>query len=357
MWSDTAISRLFGVAFPIVQAPMAGGADTPALVAAVSEAGGMGSIGAAYLQPEAIREQIRATRRLTQRPFAVNLFALPPNEEVPDKIARGRALLESWRNRFSLADELPAIGMPDFAAQLAVVLEEKPAVFSFVFGRISPEQRAALKQAGIKVVGTATTAAEAKQLEADGVDAICAQGSEAGAHRGSFLAPFEDSMVGLMALVPTALDRIRIPMIAAGGIMDGRGIAAALTLGAEGVQMGTAFLVTEESGASPAWKNAILNQGFDSTKVTRAFSGRPARGIRNAMMTELDKYERELPGFPAMNTLTRGIRNAAAKAGDAEALSLWAGQAASLARPMPAGELLRLLARETSDRFDRGFQG
>jgi nitronate monooxygenase len=214
-----------------------------------------------------------------------------------------------------------------------------------------------LKQAGIVVVGTATTVPEAIRLEEDGVDAIAAQGAEAGAHRGSFLAAFENSMVGTMALVPAMVDSVRVPVIAAGGIMDGRGIAAALMLGAAGVQLGTAFLACPECGASEAWKKKLLEQQADATEITRAFSGRPARGIRNRFMAEIGARQGELPAFPALNSLTRGIRGAAAKQGDPEALSLWAGQGAPLARQLPAAELLRTLIDETSKRLDEGFQG
>ncbi len=357
MWPDTPVIRLFGTAVPIVQAPMAGEPDRPELTAAVSNAGGLGSAGLAYLQPDALRERIRAVRRLTDRPFAVNLFAPTQGDAAPEKIARARALLAPLRAKHGVPDEAPNVSMPDFDAQLAVVVEEKPAVLSFTFGKLSAQQISRLKSAGIVVVGSATTVPEAEALEATGVDAIVAQGAEAGAHRGSFLAPFADSLVGLMALVPSMVDRVRIPVIAAGGIMDGRGIAAALMLGAAGVQLGTAFLVSAESGASPSWKNAILNLTSDRTRVTRVYSGRPARGIRNEMMETLEPHAEDLPGFPAMNGLTRAIRSAAAKAGDSDAQSLWAGQGAVLARALPAGDLLRVLSDETGRRLDEGYRG
>lgn len=357
MWSDTPINRLFGTTLPVVQAPMAGEPDRAELAAAVSEAGGLGSIGVAYSQPDAIRAAIGAVRRLTDRHFAVNLFIPTPTETEPEKFQKARSLLAPWRARYGLPDEAPAVGMPDFDAQLAVVLEEKPAVFSFTFGSLTPGQVSALKAAGIVIVGTATTVPEAERLEAEGVDAIVAQGAEAGAHRGTFLAPVSESLVGLMALVPAMVDRVKVPVLAAGGIMDGRGIAAALMLGAAGVQLGTAFLVSHESGASAIWKNSILMQRADQTAVTRIFSGRYARGIRNGMMAALEPHEPELPGFPAMNALTRPVRDAGGKAGDAEALSLWAGQGAPLARTMPAGALLRLLSLETSQQLDKGLHG
>ncbi|MDB5397917.1 MAG: nitronate monooxygenase [Rhodospirillales bacterium] len=357
MWPDTAIIRLFGTAVPIVQAPMAGEPDRAELTAAVSNAGGLGSAGVAYLQPDAIRERIHAIRALTQRPFGVNLFAPVTSDMSPAKIARARELLAPLRTAYGL-DDMPAVTtMPDFEAQLAVVLEEKPAVLSFTFGCPTPEQIRRVRAAGIVAVGSATTVPEAQALEAAGVNAVVAQGTEAGAHRGSFLAPFDDGLIGLMALVPAMVDRMKIPVIAAGGIMDGRGIAAALMLGATGVQLGTAFLVSEESGASASWKNAILELDSDHTRVTPIYSGRPARGIQNTMMEILSPFAEELPGFPAMNSLTRAIRVAAAKGGDPDGQSLWAGQAAPLARAMPAGDLLRILSEETGRRLDEGFRG
>jgi nitronate monooxygenase len=358
MWPDTPVIRLFGTAVPITQAPMAGETDRPALTAAVSNAGGLGSIGGAYLAPDALRERIRAVRALTDRPFAVNLFIpVGDEDEPPERIARAETLLAPWRARYGIGDDRPALGMPDFAAQFAVVLEERPAVFSFTLGRLSPDRIRALRAADIVAVGAATTVPEAEALESDGVDAIVAQGAEAGGHRGSFLAPVDHSLIGLMALIPAMVDRVGVPVIAAGGIMDGRGIAAALMLGAQGAQLGTAFLVTPESGAPEAWKTAILTGAADATLVTRIYSGRHARGVRNAMMDDLEKNVAELPGFPAMNGLTRGIRGAAGKVGDTDGLSLWAGQAAPLARALPAGNLVRVLSLETSQRLDEGFQG
>jgi nitronate monooxygenase len=353
MWSETPITRLFGTELPIIQAPMAGETDRPALVAAVSAAGGLGSIGAAYDQPQIIREKIRAVRALTDRPFGVNLFAPTEDDARPDAIAHAQALLAPWRRQYGLSDSLPNLAMPDFAAQLAIVLEERPAVFSITFGSLPPERVAALKSAGIRVVGTATTVPEAIRLEQDGMEAIVAQGAEAGGHRGAFLGAFAESQIGLMALVPAMADRVRVPVIAAGGIMDGRGIAAALMLGAAGAQLGTAFLASPESGASAVWKRTVLAQPADATAVTRVYSGRPARGVRNRFMIEMEAHSAALPGFPAMNALTRAIRSAAAAAGDRGPLSLWAGQGAPLARALPAGELILMLARETTDKVSK----
>lgn len=356
MWPNTEVARLIGVAAPIIQAPMAGEPDRPELTAAVSQAGGLGSLGCAYDQPETIRAKIAAVRALTDRPFAVNLFASVTPETDAERIAFGRTALAERRTRMGVADTEPVLTMPDFDAQLAVVAAERPAVFSFTFGALGAERITSLKQAGLVVIGTATTVPEAERLAADGVDAIVAQGAEAGAHRGTFLGAPAESLIGTMALVPAMVDRVSVPVIAAGGLMDGRGIAAALMLGAAGVQMGTAFLPTEESGAAPAWKDALLQCRADRTSVTTVFSGRHARGIRNAMMRELSQKEHELPGFPAMNSLTRGIRSAASRSGDADSMSLWAGQGATLARAMRAGDLVRLLVEETGRRLAEGLK-
>jgi nitronate monooxygenase len=211
----------------------------------------------------------------------------------------------------------------------------------------------AIKARGMFVMGTATTVAEAVSLETAGVDAIVAQGSEAGGHRGTFAGPFEAGLVGTMALVPQVVDAVSLPVIASGGIMDGRGIAAALALGAQAVQMGTAFLTCHEAGIPDAYKEAILKAHEDETRLTRAFSGRPARGIVNRFMTEIDRTAESILPFPLQNALTRPLRSAAAKQGRAEFLSLWAGQAVRLARRQPAAELVARLVKETEQAIGR----
>lgn len=353
MWTDSRLRQLLSVEHPLFQAPMAGGTGTPALAAAVSEAGGVGSLGAAYLSPEALRQAVREVRARTARPFGVNLFTpLPPPPLEPASLAAADVLLAPSRAELRLGPRTaaPAAG-PDFQAQLQVVLEERPALFSYTFGRLPPGTVRALQEAGIRVAGTATTVAEARLLEEDGVDFLVAQGAEAGGHRGTFLGAFEDAMVGTLALVPLVCDAVRVPVVAAGGIMDGRGVVACLALGAAGVQLGTAFIPCAESGASAAYRRAVCGAAAESTRLTRAFSGRPARGIRNRMMEELDPHAAALPPYPWLNALTREIRAAAAKADRPEFLSLWAGQGASLARPRPAAELVRELLEDTARRL------
>lgn len=343
-----------GIRHPVIQAPMAG-STTPELVAAVSNAGGLGSLGAAYLSPEDIAAQIAAVRRLTDRPFAVNLFAGGRDEARlgsvrPEELAPMLALLERWHAALGLpAPAVPPVPADRFDAQLEAVLAADVPIFSFTFGIPAPAALAALARRGTIVIGTATTVAEARALEAAGVHAVVTQGSEAGAHRGTFLGSFESALVGTMALVPQVVDAVSVPVIASGGIMDGRGIAAARALGAAGVQLGTAFLVCDESGAPEAHKAAVLAARDDATAVTRAFSGRPARGVVNRFMRDVDAGRIPIPPFPLQNALTRPMRGAGAKRGDGDALSLWAGQGAPMARRLPAGELVARLVRESAD--------
>ncbi len=349
MLPKTRSTEVWGIEHPIVQAPMAGGPTTPELVAAVSNAGGLGSLGAAYLPPEKIREEVRKIRDLTQAPFAVNLFVPAPFEADPQQIERSERLLEPYRRELGLEPAKPGPQtryLEDFDEQLAVVIEERVPVFSSTFGSLPSAEVERLKENGSKVVGTATTVEEGKKLQAEGVDAVVAQGAEAGGHRGTFLGEFGTSMVGTMALVPQMVDALAVPVIASGGIADGRGIAAALCLGAQAAQMGTAFLACEESGAHPSYKAAVLEATEDGTAITRAFSGRPARGIRNRLLLELAEHEGEIAPYPVQNALTQGIRAAARKQDRPEFMSLWAGQAVRLVRPTKAAELVRSVVDE-----------
>jgi nitronate monooxygenase len=256
--------------------------------------------------------------------------------------------------RFNAELQLPPPTLPVFTGDLfeekiQAVLDGGASVFSFTFGIPSIEAMQALKARGVYVMGTATTVDEAIALERAGVDAVVAQGSEAGAHRGTFDGPFEAAMIGTMALVPQVVDAVKVPVVASGGIMDGRGIAAALALGASAVQMGTAFLTCDEAGIAEAYKEAILKAREQDTRVTRAFSGRPARGILNRFMEETDSVAESgaiLP-YPLQNMLTRPMRNAAAKQQRAGYLSLWAGQGVRLARRQSVKDLIGRLADET----------
>lgn len=355
MESKTRATETLGIEHPVIQAPMAGGVTTPELVAAVSGAGGLGSIGAAFLSARALREVVRKTRELTDRPFAVNLFVPRPFGEAPERVERANELMEPYRDELGIERPERMDGYaPPFEEQFEVVLEEEVPVFSFTFGALGPGLVGRLKENGTTVAGTATTVEEARRLEADGADLVVAQGAEAGGHRGTFLSGFEEAMVGTMALVPLVADAVTVPVVAAGGIMDGRGLAAALALGAGAVQMGTAFLVCEESGAHPSYKEAVLGAAEDRTVVTRAFSGRPARGIENRFLREMRGHEEELPPYPVHNAWTKDIRDAALEQDRPEFMSLWAGQAARLGRPMPAAELTRRVIEEAAAVRRRG---
>jgi nitronate monooxygenase len=354
MW-QTALTRRLGLAHPILAAPMAGGGTTPELVAAVSAAGGLGFLAAAYLQPPEILAAAAAVRARTARPFGINLFAPLPRPEPPADPGPALARLAGYHAELGLpAPTLPTAAVFKFGEQLEACLECGAAVLSFTFGILPDEAMAAVRSRGMLSVGTATTVEEAVRLAAAGVDAVVAQGSEAGAHRGSFAESFETSMVGTLALVPQTVDALRVPrvpVIASGGIMDGRGIAAALALGASAVQMGTAFLTADEAGIPEAYKAAILRARENETRITRAFSGRPARGIVNRFMAEVEGgsagADAILP-YPLQNDLTRPLRGAAARQGREEFLSLWAGQGVRLARRQPAGELVARLVEETA---------
>jgi nitronate monooxygenase len=352
----TRLSQRFDLVLPVIQAPLAGGGDTPDLVLAVCEAGALGFIGAAYLAPEEIDAVSRSVRSRTSRPFGINLFTpLPP----PDPPRNPRPALERVAPYYAELGlpppSLPSVSRSAFEEQFEAALESGASVFSFTFGIPPANKVDAIKQRGMFLVGTATTVDEAMALERAGVDAVVVQGSEAGGHRGTFGAEFEAAMVGTIALVPQTVDAVTVPVIASGGIMDGRGIAAALALGASAVQMGTAFLTCDEAGVPNAYKEAILKARSEETRVTRAFSGRPARGIVNRFMTEIERADAPegiLP-FPLQNALTRPLRNAAAKQDRAEFLSLWAGQGARLARRQSATALVARLAIESEEAIRR----
>ncbi|MGE5622819.1 MAG: NAD(P)H-dependent flavin oxidoreductase [Bacillota bacterium] len=336
--------------YPIIQAPMAGGATTPQLVAAVSNGGGIGALAAPLLPPQAIAEQVDKIRALTSRPFIVNLFVLATPQPADDEIRRAQELLRPLWEPLGWSElPLPAKWCEDFQAQFDALIAAKPAMASFTFGILTRSQVERLHQAGIYVIGTATNVAEAQAWETVGADAVCAQGIEAGGHRGTFIGA-QDEGLGTIALVPLLADAVRIPVIAAGGIMDGRGIAAALALGAQAVQMGTAFLATDESGIHPLYKERLLQASHAParavTRLTRAFSGRYARGLVNRFMDVMQPAESQVPAYPVQNALTGTLRAQAAKLNETELMSLWAGQGVAMVRAMPAARLLETLVAE-----------
>ncbi|GGL75909.1 nitronate monooxygenase [Deinococcus aerolatus] len=320
---------------PIVLAPMAGGPGTPELAAAVSQAGGLGSLGVAYLTPAQIRETGAAVRRLTPGPFALNLFAPQPAARPTQlEVARATAELAPFHARLGLAPPvLTAQAEQDFESQLEAVLDVCPAVLSFTFGRLDARHLEALRARGVLTMGTATGLDEARQLEADGVDAVVLQGGAAGGHRGGWLT---DERADTLALVQAAAQGVRVPLIAAGGLMTREDVRAVLDAGARLAQCGTAFLRAAEAGTSAPYRSALAAARPGDTVLTRAFSGRTARGLRNAVT---EGVAHPLP-YPFQNALTRQLRAAGAEAGRADVLSLWAGEGVGQGREGSAAQIL-----------------
>ncbi|KQX68263.1 NAD(P)H-dependent flavin oxidoreductase [Paenibacillus sp. Root444D2] len=344
---DTELCRIFNIRHPIFLAGMAGGPGTVSLTAAVSNAGGLGTLGAAYMEPEAIRSAIREIRKLTNAPFGVNLFAIRAADDNT-RTEEVQRELNDMRNKFGLplvAGE--AVRTPDhFEQQFTVVLEEKVPVVSTAFGVLPAHMTEQAKAVGIRIVTMVTTVNEALLAEQAGCDAIVAQGSEAGGHRGTFDISNRPmgANIGTMTLVPQIVDRVHVPVIAAGGIMDGRGLVAALALGAQGVQMGTRFLTSIESGAHISYQQKLLASTEESTVITNVFSGRPARGVANEFIETWEKSRLEPLPFPTQNTATRDIRNAAAKQNNPDYMSLWAGQGL---RMLTSGQSAESIVQET----------
>ncbi|MDM5187660.1 nitronate monooxygenase [Bacillus sp. DX4.1] len=342
------VNDILKTRYPIIQAGMAGAITTPELVAAVCNSGGLGTLGAGYMSAEQIRQAIRDIRKLTDRPFAVNLLITKEIQVVEEKVKAARLLLEPIQKELGVEEEEQSVQLPkSYKEQLQVLIEEKVPVVSFAFQTLTREEITSLKQEGIKVIGTATNVAEGKVLAEIGVDVIVGQGSEAGGHRGTFIGKEQDSMIGTFALIPQLVAAVPdIPIVAAGGIMNGQGAVAAYALGAEGVQMGTAFLTSEESITHEVHKEAVLHSTDTSTTVTRSFSGKYARGIRNAFIEQHKGREDELPMYPVQNVLTSKIRQTAAKQNTGAYMSLWAGQASSLARREPAQQIVERIVEE-----------
>lgn len=354
LWPKTDLTRLLGIEHPILCSPMSLSA-TPALAAAVSNAGGLGALGCAEMSPRELREDFAATRSLTARPFNINFFTHQPPEWPADGGAAMRARLVPFYEALGLG-EVPALSCPiePFGLEtLEIVLDLRPQVVSFHFGLPGPRMVDALKSAGAVILSTATTVGEARALEAAGVDAIVAQGLEAGGHRGSFQEPLAAGAVGTFALVPRVVDAVSVPVIAAGGIADGRGIVAAFALGASGVQMGTAFLSCPESGASPLYRRVLAELRDDGTRLSRLYTGRLARFVVDRLVDELAAYEDEAAPFPLQESLTAPLFKDSTGRDSPEFGVLLSGQAAPLNRTLPAAELVESLVAEARDALRR----
>lgn len=339
------MTLLESLAVPIIQAPMAGGVSTPELVAAVSEAGGLGFLAAGYLPADRVRDQIAAVRALTTRPFGVNLFVPGDPSADVDAIARYRDRLEAEAALYGATLGEPVADDDAWTEKLAVLRETEVAVASFTFGCPTRATVENLKQYVSEVVITVTSAVEARLAADAGADALCVQGPEAGGHRGTFVNPEHVDEVGLLPLLRRVSAAVSRPLIATGGLSSGRDVAAVLAAGAIAAQLGTAYLACPESGANPLHKAALTDGSYPGTAVTRAFTGRPARGLVNRFM--LDHSAEAPAAYPHLHHLTKTLRAAAAKAGDPAAMSMWAGQGHLFARALPAAELTHVLAAET----------
>jgi len=352
MWNNTRITELLGIPYPILQGPMGGGFSTPELLAAVSESGGLGSFGAYTLTPEEMQEADKKIKTFTSKPHNINLWVSDVDQRLAgyssEDITRLTAIFKPYFEELSI--QFPELN-PDipskFEQQVEAVFRIKPAVFSFIFGIPSAAILNEAKKLGIKTVGAATTLDEALALEEAKVDAIVAAGFEAGGHRPSFLKPAHQSLNGVFALVQQMKAKIKTPVVAAGGIADGKGIAAALTLGADAVQIGTAFLVTEESNAMPAHKAALFSDETKNTVLSKSLTGRMGRMIRNRISEDVT-YEMEVLPFPLQTRLMAPLRAAALEQGKPGLANFWCGQNAVNLKHTKATDLMQSLIGETN---------
>jgi nitronate monooxygenase len=335
------------LAHPIVQAPLGGGPSTPALAAAVSEAGGLGFLAAGYRTSDAVRSEIHELRRLTSRPYGLNLFVPGPPSRDRGGLARYAEGLAGEADRYGVELGEPRYDDDGWKGKLALAREQRVPVVSFTFGCPDASVLGSLREAGCETWVTVTSATEAAAAASAGADALVVQGVEAGGHRGSH-EPGSAADAGLLALLQLVRDVTDLPLVATGGIVTGRGVAAVLAAGAAAAQLGTAFMLTPEAATSPAHREAL--RGDAATSVTRAFTGRSARGIENRFMRE---HEGDAPlAYPEVHNLTAPVRAAARSQGDADGLNLWAGQAYPLAAELPAAELVRALAGEAREALE-----
>jgi nitronate monooxygenase len=353
MWPDRRLLELFKTEFPIVQAPMAGVMDAE-LVIAAAQAGALGSLPCAMLSVDKIREQVGIIRQRVKAPLNLNFFCHTPVELTAEAESRWKQRLAPYYAEHGLDPATPntaANRAPFDAAMCAVVEELKPEIVSFHFGLPDKTLLDRVKAAGCLVISSATTVKEAVFLAQHGVDAVIAQGAEAGGHRGMFLTDRIAEQPGTFALVPQVVDAVKIPVIACGGVADGRGIAAAFALGAAGVQIGSAYLRCPESRVSPGGRKALAEARDDSTVITDVMTGRPARGVQNRLIREAGPVCDDAPAFPHAATALGPLKAAAEKQGRVDFTNLWAGQAIGMGRELPAAELTRDLAQSALARL------
>lgn len=353
MWPDRRLLDLFGIEVPIVQAPMAGAQDADIMIGA-AQGGALASLACALISVEKAREQVNVVRQRVSSPLNMNFFCHAAVEASADQDARWRARLAPYFRELGLDPDatIAAANRAPFDAAMCELVEElKPEVVSFHFGLPDKALLRRVKEAGCLVISSATIVREAVWLEQNGADAIIAQGAEAGGHRGMFMTDSIASQPGTFALVPQVVDAVRVPVIAAGGIADGRGIAAAFALGAAGVQIGSAYLRCPESLVNPLVRKALGEASDDATVITNVMTGRPARGVVNRVMREVGPVAADAPPFPHAATALSPLRGAAEKLGKVDFTNLWAGQAVALGREMPAADLTRALAQAALDRL------
>jgi nitronate monooxygenase len=353
MWPNNRCLDLFDIELPIIQAPMAGSALSEMAIA-VCQAGGLGSLPCALLSVEQVRRELETIRRKTSRPINVNFFCHQPPAHDPAREMRWRQRLDTYYVQLGLVDDssIPSSNRAPFDDKMCDLLVEfHPEVVSFHFGLPNKTLLDRVRSAGAKIISSATSVDEARWLDDQGCDAIVAQGYEAGGHRGMFLMQDISTQVGTMALVPQVVDAVKVPVIAAGGIADARGIAAAFALGASAVQIGTAYLLCPESQITPIYRQALKEAKDSETAVTNVFTGRPARGIVNRLMREVGPMSDVAPEFPLAAAALAPLRSKSEKAGSADFTPLWSGQAAHLNRELSSAELTKQLATETLERL------
>jgi nitronate monooxygenase len=358
MWPDTRIQDMLGIELPIVQAPMAGPVLAEMAVA-VAEAGGLGSLPCALLDQAGVRRELGIIRQQSSRPINVNFFCHRPPPADPDRDAAWKERLAPYYRELGLDPALPtpASARAPFDEEACALVEElRPEVVSFHFGLPDAPLLERVRATGAKILSSATTVEEARWLEDHGCDAVIAQGVEAGGHRGTFLTDDVATQIGTFALVPQVVDAVRVPVIAAGGIADARGIVAALALGAAAVQIGTAYLFCPEARIAAPHRAALHAAKSDGTALTNIFTGRPARGIVNRVMREVGPMSPLAPAFPTSGGALAPLRARSEPAGSGDFMSLWSGQAAGLGRDLPAGELTRRLADEALALLARGLR-